>query len=143
MSEMKESIITVYVDTQGIILLDKKSSQEEIMKHILIGDNHNDQPKKDKFTSNIREKTKLAWVGAVIQILDSDQDFVIIKKIIVKKKNSMIKIYDSKRGAGTTHKDGYVGKAKKEAEEEYSIRFLVSSGDEKKLFKIDPKIRVF
>lgn len=139
---MRDTIITVYVDTQKIIQLDKKAPQDEIMRHILIGDNHNDLPKKDKFTSSIREKTKLAWVGAAMHILDSDQDFVIIKKIIVKKKKSMIKIYDSKRGAGSTHKDGYVGKAKKEDEEEYSIRFLVSSGGEEKVFKIDPKIRI-
>lgn len=143
MSKIKDTIITVYVDTQKIIHLDKNSCQEEIMKCILIGDNHNDIPKKDKFTSNIREKTKLAWVGAAMHILESDQDYVIIKKIIVKKKKSMIKFFDPKRGAGTTHKDGYVGKAKKDEEEEYSIRFLVSSGDEEKVFKIDPKIRVF
>jgi len=142
MSKMKDTIITLYVDTQKIIQLDAKAPQDELRGSILIGDNHNDQPNKDKFTSNIRQKTKIAWVGAAMHILDSDQDFVIIKKIIVKKKKSIIKIYDSKRGAGSTHKDGYVGKATKGKEEEYSIRLLVNSGGDEKVFRIDPKIRM-
>ncbi len=139
---MKDTIITLYVDTKKIIGIQENASQEEILDCILIGDNHNDVPKKEKFISNIREKSKLAWVGASMHILDSDQDFVIITKIVVKKKKSMIKIYDSRKSSGKTHKDGYISKAKHGAEEEYKIHFLVNSGGVERRFKIDPKIRV-
>jgi hypothetical protein len=141
---MKDTIITVYVDTAKIInLSNKKKHKQVIMSCIIIGDNHYDHPDKEEFESRIHEKSKVAWVGAAMDIFNHEQDFVIIKKIIRKKDNkSIIKLYDSKRGAGTTHKDGYIGKVKKGQEEDYSIQFLVNSGGKEVIFEIDPKIRI-
>lgn len=139
---MKNNIITSYVYTKKNIRVPESPSLDEVLERILIGDIHDDPPKKEKFVSNIREKSKLAWVGAAMHILESDQDFVIITKIAVKKKKSLIKIYDSRKSSGKIHKDGYVSKAKHEAEEEYRIPFLVNLGGVERKFKIDPKIRV-
>ncbi|RPA69133.1 hypothetical protein EF405_04805 [Cyclobacteriaceae bacterium YHN15] len=139
---MKDTIITLYVDTKKIIALKEKPTKEEVMDCILIGDNHNDPPKKENFVSHIREKSKLAWVGAAMHIMESVQDFVIITKIVVNKKKSIIKINDDSKGSGKTHKDGYVRNAKHGSEEEYRIHFLVNSDGEERKFKIDPKIRV-
>jgi len=139
---MKDTIITLYVNTKRIIKIPENPSPDEVLEWILIGDNHNDPPKKEKFVSNIRERSKLAWVGAAMHILESEQDFVLITKIAVKKKKSLIKIYDSRKSSGKTHKDGYVSKAKHGAEEEYRIHFSVNSGGVERKFKIDPKIRV-
>ena len=139
---MKDTIITLYVDTKKIIALKEKPSKEEVMDCILIGDNHNDPPKKEDFVSKIHEKSKLAWVGAAMHILENKEDFVIVTKIGVNKDKSIIKINNDSKGSGKTHKDGYVKKAKKGAEEEYSIYFLVNSGGVERKFKIDPKIRI-
>ncbi|MCH6200748.1 hypothetical protein MMU07_14275 [Aquiflexum sp. LQ15W] len=139
---MKDTIITLYVNTQKIIALKEKPSKEEVLECIIIGDNHNDAPKTENFVSNIRDKSKLAWVGAAMHIMESVQDFVIITKIVVNKKKSLIKLYDDGKSSGKTHKDGHVGKAKHGAEEEYRIHFLVNSGGLERKFKIDPKIRV-
>lgn len=139
---MKDTIITLYVDTKKIIGLQEKPTKEEVLGCILIGDNHNDPSGKEDFVSKIHEKSKLAWVGAAMHIMESVEDFVIITKIVVNKKKSMIKITDDKKGSGKTHKDGYVGKAKRGSEEEYRIHFLVNSGGVERKFKIDPKIRV-
>ena len=140
---MKDTIITLYVDTVKIIGLPEKPSPDEVLGCILLGDNHNDPPKGEDFTSKIHDRSKLAWVGAAMHIMDSVQDFVIITKIAVKKKKSMIKIYDARKSSGKTHKDGYVNKAKPGSEEEYRIHFLVNSGGVERKFKIDPKIRIF
>lgn len=139
---MKDTIITLYVNTKKIISLPENITKEEVLSCILLGDNHNDPPKKEDFTSKIHERSKLAWVGAAMYIMESVQDFVIITKILVKKKKSLIKIYDSRKSSGKTHKDGYVKKAKPGSEEEYRIHFLVNSGGVERKFKIDPKIRV-
>ncbi|WP_373522798.1 hypothetical protein [Aquiflexum sp.] len=92
--------------------------------------------------SNIHEKSKLAWVGAAMYIMENVEDFEIITKIIVNKKKSMIKINKDKKGSGKTHKNGYVSKAKPASEEEYRIHFLVKSAGVERKFKIEPKIRV-
>ena len=145
MSKMKDTIITLYVDTAMVITFDPKKTGDEIWNYLIMGDNHNDPPKKEKFVSNVRKNSKLAWIGAVMDIMNNKEDFVIIKKIIPhqKKKNkSIIQILDSKKGAGTTHIDGFIKKAKYDDVEGYSIKFLVSSGGKEKTFRIDPKIRV-
>lgn len=139
---MKNNIITSYVYTKKNIRVPESPSPDEVLEWILIGDIHDDPPKKEKFVSNIREKSKLAWVGAAMHILESDQDFVNITKNAVKKKKPLIKIYHSRKSLGKTHSDGYVSKAKHEAEEEYRIPFLVNLGGVERKFKIDPKIRV-
>lgn len=139
---MKDTIITLYVDTVNIIGLPPEPSPDEVLGCILLGDNHNDPPMGENFTSKIHDRSKLAWVGAAMYIKDSVEDFVIITKIVVKKKKSLIKIYDSRKSSGKTHKDGYVNKAKQGSEEEYRIHFLVNSKGVERKFKIDPKIRV-
>lgn len=145
MSKMKDTIITLYVDTQEIIKCSsKKKNREKILKYILLCDNHYDHPSKVEFTSNIHPNSKIAWVGAAKYIEQSPEDFVIIKKIKPTKNNSILKIYDSKLSSGTTHIDGHVGKVKKGSapEESYSIKFLVNASGEEKVFQIDPKLRV-
>jgi hypothetical protein len=144
MSKMRDTIITVYVDTAKIIRLsNKKKHKQAIMSCIIIGDNHYDFPDKEEFESRIHQKSKVSWVGAAMDIFKHEQDFVIIKKIIPKKNNkSIIKMCDSKKCAGTTHKDGYVGKVKMNQQEDYSIQFLVNSEGKEMTFKIDPKIRI-
>lgn len=140
---MKDTIITLYINTTEIIkLTNKKADREAVLSCTLLADNHYDIPKEEEFVSRIHKNSKLAWVGAAMHILENDQDFVIIKKILLKKKKSMIKIYDSKNGAGATHIDGHVGKVKVNSQEEYSIKFKVNSGGQEKTFTIDPKIRV-
>lgn len=139
---MKDTIITLYVDTQQIMKVDVKLEKDKFLKCILIGDNHNDIPKKEEFLSRVREKSKLAWVGAAMYIMENVEDFVIVTKIVVNKKKSIIKINNDSKGSGKTHKDGYVSKAKLGSEEEYRIHFLVNHKGVEKKFKIDPKIRV-
>jgi hypothetical protein len=141
---MKDTIITVYVDTQEIIKCStKKSEREKILPFIKICDNHYDHPSNVDFTSNIHPKTKIAWVGAAKFIMQSQEDFVIIKRIKVpNKKKSIIKIYDSKLSSGTTHVDGRIRTAKKNQEQDYSIVFLVNASGVEKTFIIDPKLRV-
>jgi hypothetical protein len=145
MSKKKDTIITLYVDTEKIFpYSNSKADKPEVLKHILLCDNHYDHPSKLEFTSNIHPKTKIAWVGAVKHIMENSEDFVIIKKIKPQKGKSILKIYDSKLSSGTTHIDGHVGnvKAKCEPEESYSIRFLVNHNGKEKTYSIDPKLRV-
>ena len=57
MSKMKDTIITVYVDTAKIIhLSNKKKHKQAIMSCIIIGDNQYDHPDKEEFESRIHEK---------------------------------------------------------------------------------------
>lgn len=143
MAEMKDTIITLYVDTEKIISCStKKKDRDKLYEHILLADNHFDLPGKSDFVSKIKKKSKISWVGGVMNINKHVQDFVIIKKIIHKKKKSIIKINPSKDGAGTTHVDGKIGSAKPGTEEEYSIRFMVNADGIEKTFTIDPKIRM-
>ncbi len=145
MSKKKDTIITLYVDTQEIIKCStKKKDREKILKYILLCDNHYDHPSRVEFTSNIHPNTKIAWVGAAKYIEESPEDFVIIKKIKPGKGKSILNIYDSRLSSGSTHIDGHVGKVKKgsDPEESYSIKFLVNASGEEKIFNIDPKLRV-
>lgn len=143
---MKDTIITLYVDTAKIITYSanckKKKNMKKIDDCILLGDNHNDPAGGIDFTSKISKKSKLAWVGAVMNISENQEDFVIIKKIILKSKKSIIKLNPPKQGAGTTHIDGSVASPKSGTEEEYRIKFLVSSYGTEKTFCIDPKIKM-
>ncbi|REG94469.1 hypothetical protein [Algoriphagus antarcticus] len=145
MSKKIDTIITLYVDTQKIFKFsNSKADKPEILNHILLCDNHYDHPSEAEFTSNIHPKTKIAWVGAAMHIRQSEEDFVIIKKIKPQKGKSILKIYDSKLSSGTTHIDGHVGKVKPkhDPEESYSIRFLVNHKGKEKTYSIDPKLRV-
>lgn len=145
MSKKKDTIITLYVDTQEIIKCStKKKDRAKILKYILLCDNHFDHPNKVQFTSNIHPKTKIAWVGAAKYIEQSPEDFVIIKKIKATKNDTLLKIYDSKLSSGSTHIDGHVGKVKKGGAPEvgYSIKFSVNASGEEKVFHIDPKLRI-
>ncbi len=143
MSKMKDTIITMYVNTEEIIKCStKKADRDEILPFILICDNHFDHPSREEFTSNIHPNTKIAWVGAAMHIKENKEDFVIIKKIKPQKGKSILKIYNSVRGAGNTHVDGHIRKSKQDSEESYSIKFLVNHNGEEKTFTIDPKLRI-
>lgn len=141
---MKDTIITLYVDTCKIWQYsNKKKDKEKILGCVLVCDNHYDPPGTVDFTSNITSNSKLAWVGAVINILSNPEDFVIIDEIKPRKgKDSFIKILDGDDGAGTTHKDGFVGDPGDCDPEEYKIKFSVYSGGKRKKYSIDPKIRL-
>jgi hypothetical protein len=141
---IKDTIITLYVNTSEIIKYDKKD-QKEVDSLIILADNHRDlDPKsKEDFTSKAPRKSKLAWVGGVMDIKANPQDAVIITKIkLQKSKTPFIELYDSKNGAGKTHVDGFIKKAKSGDTQGYRIHFLVESGDQQKKYKIDPKIRI-
>jgi hypothetical protein len=144
MTKIKDTIITLYVNTSEIINYDKKD-QKEVDRLIILADNHRDlDPKsKEDFTSKAPKKSKLAWVGAVMNIEENPQDAVIITKIkLQKSKTPIIELYDSKHGAGKTHVDGFIKKGKLGDVQGYRIHFLVESGDQQKKYKIDPKIRI-
>lgn len=144
MKKMKDAIITLYVDTCKIWKYsNKKKDKEKVLSCLLICDNHYDPPGKEDFMSNVTSESKLSWVGAVTNILSSPEDFVIIEEIKPKLgAKSFIKILDADKGAGDTHKDGYID-GKPECEpEEYRIRFTVHSGGKRKKYTIDPRIRI-
>jgi len=144
MSKMKDTIITLYVDTTKIIQYSNKE-KDKVLDCVLICDNHDDVPGREDFTSYIKSNSKLSWVGAAMNIMSSKEDFVIIKDIKSKKgSKSFIKIYNRKNGAGSTHIDGHVGKIKDSSPpEEYKIKFMVNSSGVEKKYTIDPKIKIF
>jgi hypothetical protein len=120
---MKDTIITLYVNTKKIIALKEKPSKEAILECILIGDNHNDTPKKENFVSNIRDKSKLAWVGAAMHIMESVEDFVIITKIVVNKKKSLINSMMMGKAPGKPIKMGMSGKQSMERKKSIEFTF--------------------
>ncbi|MHA7128788.1 hypothetical protein [Algoriphagus namhaensis] len=141
---MKDTIITVYVDTCKIRKYsNKKKDKDKVLSCVLICDNHYDAPATEEFTSNIVANSNLAWTAAVINILSNPEDFVIIDKIIPKLgEKSFIKLRSPKDGAGGTHVDGFVGDVDESEPEEYKIKFSVYSEGKRKKYSIDPKIRV-
>lgn len=144
MSHTSDCIIVLYVDTAKIFEFTKKD-KEKVLECIYLSDNQFDKEPIDKtqFTSKIRKKSKIAWVGAVHNMTRDLLDYVLITKVKIQKDYRGIKIYRKKRGSGQTHVDGKVNtKVQKGEEAIYKLYFTVQRNGESRDFVIDPKLRV-
>lgn len=144
MKTMKNTIITLYVDTCKIWKYsNKKKDREKVLDCVLLCDNHQDAPGTGDFMSNVTPKSKLCWVGAVINILSNPEDFVIIDKIEpALGPKSFIKALDPDEAAGGTHIDGYIDGDDECDPEDYTVKFSVYSRGKRKKYTIDPRIRI-
>jgi hypothetical protein len=162
-----DALIMLYVDTESIIELDPTDKSQDNLDAIadccFISSNNTDSAStpeepgspssRRNFTTDLYSNSQIAWVGAVQNIIDNPNDYVLISDIIPTTDDIKIKIGpkqpnsgNGNPGSGDTHIDGIVKSSHGGLGSQtiYSIIFTVchNGTPPKDGYQIDPKLNM-
>jgi len=158
-----DALILLYVDTANIPKpAPSDPADNSILEHVFLASNNTDpntppeSPSapsgKTTFKTDLKSNSQIAWVGAVQDISNQQNDYVLINSITLNNDNIGIILRDkfggknpNQAGSGDTHIDGIVRNNPGPAGSEttYTINFSVChNGTVTDGYQIDPKMRM-
>ena len=161
-----DALIILYVDTVNIpVPAPSGSSDPSVLDHVFIASNHTDSASppqspttpggKTTFKTDLKSNSQIAWVGAVQDIMNHKDDYVLISGISIQPSQDGIGIVtgdgqpvgNNHPGSGYTHVDGMLRKNPPPGgpgcETIYTIHFSVChNGVVTDGYQIDPKMRM-
>ncbi|SEL92703.1 hypothetical protein SAMN04488008_10727 [Maribacter orientalis] len=147
--ETTDVLIMLYVDTVAI------QSNPNVLDCVFISSNWTDPNTptqtptdpfgKSDFITDVHSDSQIAWVGAVMDIANNNDHYVLVSNIVLKEDQIGINVRNplAGPGAGRTHMGGNVNNGAKSGITTYTINFSVGSGttiigD----YSIDPKLKM-
>ncbi len=123
---MSDTIITLNVDTVGVAT-DSGSPGFNIDNYVIFSDSNSDVESSGDpadYVTSVDKGAEVTWIGAVQDITNNPQDYVIVTAI-TKKPGANNKDILTGNGTGTTHVDGMAKGSFVSGQEEYTVSFTM------------------